>query len=183
MKIGYDLDGIFIDGPPFIPRGLLEWLYRGPQNHEPKYRFPSTRLEQKIRKWSHQPIFRPQISKNAEFLKTFSDRGNHQFFLISSRYKFLENETLDILKKYGLRNHFLKIYLNDKNEQPHLFKKRILENLNLDIFIEDDLMLLSYLQKFFPKCKLLWYNPNNVRKSYAGITRIKNLKELQNYLK
>lgn len=183
MKIGCDLDGIFVDGPPFVPKRLIEWLYRGPQNHEPKYRLPTTEFEQQIRKFSHHSIFRPKINKNIEFLKNFSKGGKHNFFLISSRYDFLENETLVLLKKYGLENYFSKIYLNKKDEQPHIFKRNVLEKINIDIFVEDDLMLLNYLNNFFPKIKLLWYNPNNVGKTSTGILHIKDLKEINPHLK
>lgn len=183
MNIGFDLDGIFIDKPPLIPRRVIEWIYRGPQNHEPKYRLPINKFEQQIRKFSHYTAFRPKISKNIEFLKYFSSKGNHQLFLISSRFAFLENETMAILKKYGLRDYFEKIYLNTKNEQPHIFKKKVLEKLNIDIFVEDDLMLLNYLHDFFPKIKLLWYNRSTVGRTSSGILHIKDLKEIYPYLK
>ena len=114
MKIGFDLDVIFIDGPPIIPKGIIEWLYRGSQNHDPKYRFPTTKFEQTIRKWSHSPIFRPEISRNVEFIKQLSKDKGLKIYLISSRYKFLENETMIILKKYGLENPALKVILRDE---------------------------------------------------------------------
>lgn len=183
MNIGFDLDGIFVDIHPLIPKKIVEWLYRGPQDHEPKYRFPATKFERKIRAWSHKLFLRPKISKNIEFLKEVSNNPKNHLYLISSRYSFLEDSTLSLLVNYNLKNHFSKIYLNSGDEQPHIFKKRILEKLNLDIFVEDDLMLLCYLQKFFPKTRLLWYNPNSVKKNYSDITHIKNLKELRNYLK
>lgn len=182
MNIGFDLDGIFIGSPPFLPRDLIEWLYRGPQDHEPKYRFPSTWIEQKIRKWSHQSALRPQISKNVEFLKHFSAQGKHKVFLISSRYSFLKAETDEILKKYQLKKYFYRIYLNSDNLQPHIFKEEILKKLNLDLFIEDDFMLLKYLSGRFSKIKLLWYNEGESAKLPEGIKHIKSLNEIYTYL-
>ncbi len=183
MNIGFDLDGIFIDRPPFVPRWLIEWLYRGPQNHEPKYRFPSTKIEQSIRKLSHYSLLRPKISQNIEFLEQFCKDKKNNLFLITSRYHFLENETLNILKKYNVDKCFSKMYLNDKNEQPHLFKSRIIGKLNLSIFVDDDLKLLLYLQKDYPKLKLLWYNQKSTSNLPPGIIQIKNLKEVYNYIK
>lgn len=182
MNIGFDLDGIFVGLHPLIPKEFIEWLYKGPQNHKPRYRFPSTQLEQNIRIWSHIALLRPKISGNAEFLKELSADKKNNIFLISSRYEFLTKQTLSLFKKYDLENYFFKIYLNSQNEQPHLFKKAVLEKLNLDIFVEDDLMLLQFLQKFFPKTKLLWYNPNNTKRIPSGILHIKSLKEILPYL-
>ncbi|OGE18267.1 hypothetical protein A3F00_01070 [Candidatus Daviesbacteria bacterium RIFCSPHIGHO2_12_FULL_37_11] len=183
MKIGFDLDGIFIDGPPIIPKGIIEWLYRGSQNHDPKYRFPTTKFEQTIRKWSHSPIFRPEISRNVEFIKQLSKDKGLKIYLISSRYKFLENETMIILKKYGLENSFSKIFLNAKNEQPHLFKKNVLSNLKLDIFVEDDLIILKFLKNYYPKTTLLWYNPKRGIRLSEGIFHIKDLKDIYSSIK
>ncbi len=183
MNVGFDLDGIFIDRPPFIPRGILEWLYRGPQNHEPRYRFPTTKVEQYIRKFSHHSFFRPKIYQNVEFLKHFSKDKKNSIFLISSRYQFLERETLKILRKYYLDNYFIKIYLNTKNEQPHLFKERVINKLKINMFVDDDLELLNYLKKCYPKIKLFWYNSDNTDKSLNGIIHINKLNEIYPYLK
>ena len=128
MIIAFDLDGIFIGSPPFIPKRLIEWLYRGPQNHKLKYRYPTTQTEQQVRRLSHLTIFRPKISKNTEFLKNFS-KNNKQIFLVSSRYSFLEDLTIKLLEKYGIKNNFMKIYLNTGNEQPHLFKEKMIKKV------------------------------------------------------
>jgi len=183
MKIGFDLDGIFIDRPPLVPKSLLEWLYRGPQNHVPKYRFPSTNIEQKIRKWSHQPVFRQKISTNIEFLKELSINGDYEIFLISSRYNFLTSETNKILKLYNFKKYFSKIYLNSQDLQPHLFKESVLKKINLSVFIDDDLLVIKYLNSRLSKTSLLWYNPGREGRLSEGIVRIKALKELYSHLK
>lgn len=180
MKIAFDLDGIFIDTPPLVPKKLIAWLYRGPQNHEPKYRFPTTKIEQHIRKFSHHSIFRPKISQNIEFLNIFA-KSKNQIFLVSSRYSFLRDLTIKLLEKYGIKNKFTKIYLNTKNEQPHLFKERVIKTLKIDVFIDDDLRLLEYLKSHCPNTKLFFYdlNPQKVR---SEINQIKELKEINKYL-
>lgn len=183
MFIGFDLDGIFVGGPPLVPGRLIEWLYRGPQDHEPRYRFPSTKFEQMVRKLSHYYILRPKISNNIKFIQELSKNKNLSIYLISSRYKFLEDETFEIVKKYDIFDCFSKIYLNTKNEQPHLFKKRVLESLKLDIFVEDDLMLLKYLSNDFKGIIFLWYNPVRGTKLPEGIRYIKKLDELLILLK
>lgn len=48
------------------------------------------------------------------------------------------------------------MYFNFSNEQPHLFKNRIIKNLKLDYYIDDDLSLLNYVAKNNPATKFFW---------------------------
>ncbi|OGM18367.1 hypothetical protein A2686_04400 [Candidatus Woesebacteria bacterium RIFCSPHIGHO2_01_FULL_38_10] len=69
-KIAFDLDGVFINKPPFIPRKVIEWLYRSHRNNKKlSYRMPTTKIERLIRSFSHHHLFRPPIKKNIEFAK------------------------------------------------------------------------------------------------------------------
>lgn len=181
MIIAFDLDGIFIGSPPFVPKRLIEWLYRGPQNQKLKYRYPTTKFEQQIRKLSHLGFLRPSISKNAEFLKNFS-KSDNQIYLVSSRYQFLESLTLKLLEKYSIKNNLTKIYLNTENEQPHLFKEKMIKKLKINIFIDDDLKLLMYLRSCCPDTKLFFYdlNPKQIG---PGVNRINELTEIKKYIK
>lgn len=183
MRVGFDLDGIFIGSPPCIPTNLLEWLYRGPQKNGPHYRFPSLKLEQFLRELSHFYLLRPQIAKNTTFVKDLNKNKKHQLYLISSRYKFLEEKTYYLLKKYRLLNIFPSINLNIKNQQPHLFKKDAIHKLKIDLYIDDDLKLLKYLRQACPKTQLFWYNPGKKITNPDGIIIIKKLSEIEKFLK
>ena len=108
--------------------------------------FP-TRPEQIFRKATHISHLRPPIKDNLEYLRKLANDKNNQLYLISSRFKFLEPETTQLVKKYQLDNIFDKLYFNYDNKQPHEFKNEILQKLNLDIFVDDDLSLVGMLQK------------------------------------
>ena len=181
MIIAFDLDGIFVGSPPFVPKRLIEWFYRGPQNQKLKYRYPTTKFEQQIRKFSHFGFFRPNIPKNAEFLRNFS-KSNNQIYLVSSRYQFLENLTLKLLEEYSIKNRSTKIYLNTGNKQPHLFKKKKIKKLKIDIFIDDDLKLLMYLRSRCPNTKLFFYDLNP-KQTEPGINRVHELTDIKKYIK
>lgn len=181
MKIGFDLDRVFIDYPPFVPYKLIDWLYKNHNTKQLSYRIPASVLEQFIRKITHLKPLRPPIKPNINFIQNFP--SHHTLYLISSRYKFLEKITYKLLKKYELSNLFSSIYLNTDNEQPHLFKERTINNLKLDLYVDDDLQLLQYLKDHCLKTKLLWYNPNGEEKSVIqGITKIKGLEEIRKHL-
>lgn len=154
MQIGFDLDKIFINTPPLIPTSLIQKLYRKKANGELLYRIPSA-PEQLFRRMTHLSPFRPPITDNLALLHNLP-KDKNQLFLISSRYKFLQGATNEIIKKYNLDKIFDHLYFNYDNQQPHIFKNKILKQLKLDIYIDDDLSLLQYVAKDNPKTKFYW---------------------------
>lgn len=184
MKIGFDLDRVFINYPPLIPPSLIDWLYQNHQSKKLSYRFPHSSLERLFRRLTHFYLLRPKIEKNIHLIQNFPrNPHHHSLYLVSSRYQFLEDLTNKILKRYDLTPFFSSIHLNTKNEQPHFFKKRIINKLQLNLFIDDDLELLGYLKKHCPKIKLLWYNPAKKTTPHKNITAITDLKQIKKYLK
>jgi len=145
IKIAFDLDGVIIDKPPFISKRLLERLFRGKKEKKLHYRFPKSKLEIFIRKLSHFYLFRPPIKENIKFIKKLAKNKKYELYVVSGRYSFLRPETDIWLKKCGLVGVFKEIYINGKDEQPHLFKERKLEEVKADIFIDDDSLLADYL--------------------------------------
>ena len=165
MKIGFDLDKIFIDYPPLIPDRLIDRLYRKKTSGELLYRIPS-RPEQAVRRLSHISFFRPPIQKNITFLKSLTAK-NHELYLISSRFQFLESATTALLRKYGFDEIFDGMYLNYENKQPHLFKNEVLKMLSLDIYVDDDLALLQFVSRENPQITFYWLNQINEKKEIA----------------
>lgn len=158
IKIAFDLDGIFIDKPPFISKDLLESLFRGTkcQKNNPCYRFPQSKIEQYIRKISHYYLLRPPIKKNIKFLKKINQTKKYQIYLISSRYSFLEKETYSWLKKRNIDKCFYKIILNKKNQQPHAFKKKEIKKIKPSFYFEDDPLIVKYLGKKVKDTKVIF---------------------------
>lgn len=145
IKIAFDLDGVIIDKPPLMPRWLIEWLFKGNSKNKLHYRFPKTRLEQFIRQLSHSSWLRPPIKKSLEIIKEMAANPRLKLYIISSRYSFLEQKTRQWLVRYLRLKDFTDVYLNIKNEQPHLFKEKILKKIKPDVFIDDDDLLIAYL--------------------------------------
>lgn len=183
MNIGFDLDRIFINYPPFIPPKLIDWLYKRHDKKTLSYNIPRSRVSKLIRRLSHISPLRPPIKTNIHLLQNFPRNPHaHNLYLISSRYKFLESLTHRLLNRWGLTSHFCSINLNTKNEQPHHFKEKIIKKYNIKLYIDDDLALLKYLQRTCPKVKLLWYNPNSKSVFSSGITAITSLDQVKNFL-
>lgn len=162
MKIGFDLDKIFINTPPFIPDIVIEKLYKEKANGTLLYRIPS-RTEQLIRQISHLTIFRPPLLHNLMFLKSLS-REKHKLYLISSRFGFLKKTTARLIKKYSFDSFFESMHFNYNNEQPHLFKNTIIKTLDLDVYVDDDYHLLKYVAKKNPDVSFFWLTRQGISK-------------------
>lgn len=176
MKIGFDLDNVFINTPPFIPKTIITKLYMKKYNGTLVYRIPS-RKEQLFRLAFHHPLFRPPIKKNLAVLKTIR-KDEHLLYLISSRYDFLRSMTDRIIKKHQLDAVFRELFFNYENKQPHVFKNQIINNLKLDAFVDDDLYLLKYIAGKNNKIKLYWFNDKLNKRVAANIYAITNLQNI-----
>lgn len=177
MNIGFDLDKILIYNPPLIPSWLIAKLYGEKVNGHLSYRFPGI-IEQYIRKLSHIPFLRPAIKENIHFLQQEAEKKQHKLFLVSSRYGFLKKETETIIEKYKLQNIFLHMYFNFDNKQPHLFKSEVIHTLHLQKFVDDDLPLIYFLSKKYPKVIFYWLNPKENKQLGKNIFAISHLADV-----
>ncbi|OGH19075.1 MAG: hypothetical protein A3F31_01105 [Candidatus Levybacteria bacterium RIFCSPHIGHO2_12_FULL_38_12] len=178
MNIGFDLDGIFIDKPPFVPKVIIERLYKK-KNGAIKYRIPG-RFEQIVRKISHAKLFRPAIKQNIKYLHKIHKFNSHRCYLISGRFGFIQKQTDHILNAYKISNVFYKRCVNLQSKQPHLFKNEMLKKLKIKKFVDDDLDLLIFLSKKNPSITFYWLNEKENKKLSKNLFAIKNL---QNILK
>lgn len=157
MNLGFDLDKVFVDYPPFIPDWFFDKLYKEKDNGILLYRIPG-KFEQKLRQILHLPFLRPGIKKNIATLLQISQSPNNHLFLISSRFSFLKTRTEQLSKRHKFDKVFKGLYFNYNDEQPHIFKDRILKKLAIDRYIDDDLSLVTYLAKHNPQTTFFWLN-------------------------
>lgn len=181
MNIGFDLDKVFIDYPPFVPDIIFDKFYKKKADeHTLVYRIPG-KPEQLLRYIIHHPLLRPPIQKNMQFLKEFA-KTKHDLFLISSRFGFLEKRTSDLVKRFGFDDLFKGLYFNYANKQPHLFKDAVIKKLKIQAYIDDDFALVRYLAQKNPSVHFFWLNPKETNAITKNITGITSLEEIKNYL-
>lgn len=179
MNIGFDLDKIFIDYPPFVPDKLIDRLYKQKSDGILLYRVPS-KPEQILRIISHYPIFRPPLTENIKLVRklTSKQKNNNKYYLISSRFGFLKNATETLIKRHGFNEIFDAIFFNFENKQPHLFKHGVITKLKIDRYVDDDLPLLEFLSKQNPSIKFFWLNKKIKGTLGKNIIAITNLGEM-----
>lgn len=177
MNIGFDLDKIFIDYPPFVPDRLIDRLYKQKSNGILWYRIPS-KTEQFFRLLTHYPPFRPPILENIRFLRKLSRDKKHKYYLISSRFSFLRAITETLLKKYGLYSLFDEAFFNFEDKQPHLFKAEIVKKLNIHRYVDDDLSLLRFIAARNPKAEFFWLNNKRQEAFEKNLIAITHLSQM-----
>lgn len=173
MNIGFDFDKVFIDYPPFIPDYFFDRFYKKKTKHALLYRLPS-KPEQLFRRLTHLSFLRPVIKENLRFLKKLT-KEQHHLYLVSSRFSFLKQATHQIVKRHHFDSLFDGLYFNFNDEQPHLFKTRMIKKLKLNMYIDDDLALLQYVANKNKTIKLYWLNKHVVGTVDNRITGITSL--------
>lgn len=177
MSIGFDLDRIVVDYPPFLPDIIIKSLDRKKQITPLTYRMPS-KPEQILRKMSHYSFLRPAIEKNLLFIKSLTSINDNKRYLISGRFGFLEKATLSLAKKHRFDTIFDDMYFNFNNEQPHIFKDKIIREISLDKYIDDDLDLLTYLADRNSQTTFYWYNNHQEQELRQNLFAITDLKRI-----
>lgn len=180
IRIGFDLDGVIakhsFGGFWVVLRRLKERVLRG--LHSSSYYYPSTDLEKlawKVINWLRVPF-------NDEKELFSSLACGNEFYLVTGRFKFLEKQTVNWLKKYRLDGHFSKVLINTEDLNPILFKAKVIKKLGLDFFVDDDLEVIRELKKR-TAAKLCWLVPSHRSKSDNYDGEIESCASLDEYLR
>jgi hypothetical protein len=176
MKVGLDLDGVVAKHPW---GGFWVWLRKLKEKMLKKvgdkdYFYPASGVERwswKVIDWSKKPAVRKKGLEEKEV----------EFYLVTSRFKFLGKLTLRWLELYGLKKVFKKIIINVDDLDPAKFKTKVVKKFELDIFVDDELEILRVLEKK-TKAKLYWVVPEHRDKRENGNKEIVSKNSLKEFL-
>jgi hypothetical protein len=156
IKIGFDLDGVILFNPSRSFRSLIS---RSKKAHlfprkELEFYHPESALEKSLWLLVHKSSFK--LATGFTDLEKIALSKNIEIYLVSARFSCLKSDTEKWRKIINRNNIFKEIYFNDNDEQPHLFKKKMIEKLNLDYFVEDNWDVASYLATNQKKVQIWW---------------------------
>lgn len=159
LRIGFDLDGVLLYNPARIIRPIVA-LYKNAflNKKDLVFYYPHSPFSQWMWKLFHKSsIF---IAPGIDIIKYLVNQKKIEAYLITARYSFLGPELIKWTKKHNFDHFFSDICYNAKNEQPHLYKEKMINEFNLDVFIEDNWDIVNYLSNSNRlKCKIYWiYN-------------------------
>ncbi len=157
LKVGFDLDGVVLYNPTRIIRPLVAFFKKTfLKKTETKFYYPKTKVEKVFWSLLHRSSLFP--APGLEDLKRLVAEGKVKAYLISSRYNFLGGDFDKWAEKIKAKGYFEGCFYNKNNEQPHLFKEKIIKKLDLDIFVEDNWDIVKYLNSRLDnkQTKIFW---------------------------
>jgi hypothetical protein len=157
LKVGFDLDGVLLYNPARIFRPLIFFIKKYFLRRDTtKFYYPRNRLEKTIWYLLHKSSLWP--APGIDRLYQMAKKKKIKVYIISARYESLKSDFDSWIKKIDPDHLFAGYFYNDQNDQPHLYKKKMIKKLGLDIFVEDNWDIVKYL-KTGMKTKIFWiYN-------------------------
>lgn len=146
LRIGLDFDGVVAYNPTRILRApftIFKKKFLGVNSI--KFFVPQHTWQRAIWIAFHKSSFLP--SKGVDRLVRLSKNNEVELHLVTARFNFLSRDLYAWIDRYGITEVFKTININIANEQPHLFKERMIKKYKFDYFIEDNLDIVNYLDK------------------------------------
>lgn len=146
LKVGFDLDGVILYNPVRVLRPLSalisKFIFKKkttsffiPQNPAAKFAWYLL----------HKTSFIPARGLND--LRKLVQEGKVEAHLVTGRYASLTQDFKNWMKSIDSEHLFTSQSPNLKNEQPHIFKQRMIKKLGLDIYVEDNWDIVRELTK------------------------------------
>ena len=182
LKIGFDLDGVILYNPIRFLRLFAKSIkFVKPilfkQKKAPFY-FPKSNLEKYIWKLLHKTSYR--LNDGFFELADLIRSKKIEAFIITGRYGLLETDFKKWLNIIDKQKVFKKNFVNKNNMQPNEFKRKIINELKLDYYVEDNWDIVEKLDHH-TKAKILWIT-NFLDKRIIYPYKFNSLKEIVNYL-
>ncbi len=156
--VGFDFDGVIAYNPARLARLPISFVKKYILGIEKVSFFvPQTPLQQSLWALAHETSVFPALG--VSFLRRLTKEKKIEAHLVTGRFGFLEDHLLRFLNRWDLQSCFTSITLNKKNEQPHLFKERIVRQKRFAYFVEDNWDIVNHLVVKKVPAKIHWiYN-------------------------
>lgn len=157
IKVGIDFDGVIAYNPFRVIRAPVTLFKRNVLGiKKTKFYIPKTRTEKFIWALLHESSIFP--ANGIDLLKKLVNDGVIEAHLVTARYSYLNDSLYAWLNKHDLPQYFASITVNMNDEQPHIYKARIINEKQFDYFIEDNWDIVEHISKN-TKTEILWiYN-------------------------
>lgn len=165
ITVGIDFDGVLAYNPFRLIRAPVTFIKRNFLGvTKTQFYIPKTEPEKFIWTILHESsIFH---GKGAGLLKSLVKDGKIEAHLVTARFGFLQQGLENWLQRWHLKDIFTTITINHADEQPHLYKARVVGEKKLDYFIEDNFDIVSHIAPRSPT-RVMWiYNLIDRAKEY-----------------
>jgi len=183
LKVAFDMDGVLLYNPTRIFRSLIA---KGKQAHvlprqQLEFYHPSNHLEEIFWLSTHWSSFK--LNRGFNVLLNMIKANQIEAYVVSARFACLRKNSQRWLKKMQAEQLFKAVYLNDQDEQPHLFKTRMAQQLKVDYFVEDNFDVAHYLSQNLAdgEEKVLWLS-NKLDYHQAFKHKFKSFRQVMAFL-
>lgn len=154
-RVGFDLDGVILYNPARVIRPIVTGIKKAVlKKKRLKFYVPKTPHERFIWHLFHKSsLF---VSPGFSQIRPLIEEKTIEAYIVTARYDFLKEDFHAWLRKSGAREYFHGWYHNKNDEQPHLYKEKMLRELDLDVFIEDNFDIVRHLSRRFPEKRIIW---------------------------
>jgi hypothetical protein len=143
IRVGFDFDGVLFYNPARVIRPFIYFFKRYILGvKKTKFYVPKNGLTQKIATLLHKSSLMPNKGFD-DFLKLIN-HPDYEVYIITARLSFLKDDLENLLRKFDIKN-VKKIIQNIGDEQPHTFKERLVKELKLDYYVEDNWDIVKHL--------------------------------------
>lgn len=144
IVVGFDFDGVIAYNPARVARSPISFIKAHVFGvHTVKFFVPKNAFERAFWSLAHETSMFPSLG--ITHLKRLVREGRIEAHLVTSRFGFLEPNLKRFLVRWGLDNTFTSVTMNHHEEQPHLFKERIIRSKKFAYYVEDNWDIVSYL--------------------------------------
>lgn len=144
IKVGIDFDGVLAYNPFRVARAPVVYIKRKLLGvKKTKFYIPTGGIEKFIWTLLHESSILPAIG--TEMLRELVISNYIEAHLVTARYSFLQKSLYRWLERHDMKHLFTSITINEKDEQPHIYKARVIAEKKFDYFIEDNLDIVTHL--------------------------------------
>lgn len=156
IKIAFDMDGVLLENPSRVLRSLISKSKKAHllPRKELEFYHPNSAIERWLWLLVHKTSFR--LAPGFADLEHLFQTGKIELYVVSARFSCLQSDTKRWVKVLNRRGIFTKLYFNDQDEQPHFFKERMIKELQLDYFVEDNWDIVRHVSTSQEKAKVWW---------------------------
>ena len=157
LRVGFDLDGVILYNPARVVRPLISLAkHLFLSKRKLAFYYPHSPFEKMMWKLFH--LSSIYISSGMDDIKKLIKEKKITAYIVTARYGFLGDDFKKWVKRNNIDLVFDGVYYNKDDEQPHLFKERMIRKLNLDVYVEDNYDVVKYLSQK-KNAKIIWiYN-------------------------
>ncbi len=177
FKVGFDFDGVVIYNPMRVLRPFASFIKKKNwvKRKELEFFVPEKNWEKFLWYLAHQSSLFP--AKGWKTIKKLKQLGVIDPYLVTGRNTFLKQDLKSKFYLFGLNKVFETFYITETNEQPHLFKERVIKQLKLDFFVEDNWDIVNYLTRCSLPAKVIWVTNFVDGQKIDYPYKVKNLEE------